>query len=406
MENFCGSIYILTNPSFKDYVKIGYSKNVQERIYRLNNSEAVPFAFRLYATYDVETQSADKILHKIIDKLNANLRSVDTVNDKVRVREFYLISPEDAYELLEDIAIISGTKERLHLYKPTEDEVQEEETAEKNRELSKNRHHFKEIKFKSSLTNKTYYSKTKDDGSRSGIKNQIIEPKEVTSHTIYFELPKREDYYKNIIILVFYDDLLENKYMQKLDGCLSVSMNESEYVPGAFVCANEKYEKLGVDFKYELPQEIIDDELKRIEHEEKQKKIIQEIPEKKEIDKMVDEYLEEHKLFFDIIFEYFKGLDFKFGSGGEIEDYKLLRKNLYNIIVNSIDGVNKKEYIQCKIILRVNIKTEEIRCIDWYVKESTLNIKRRKSKRFEKLIKKELKKIKKNESKIYDVKLS
>lgn len=101
------------------------------------------------------------MLHKIIDKLNANLRSIDTINDKVRVREFYLISLEDAYELLEDIAIISGTKERLHLYKPTKEEVIED--AEKNRELSKNRHHFKEVKFKSSLTNKTYYSKTKDD---------------------------------------------------------------------------------------------------------------------------------------------------------------------------------------------------------------------------------------------------
>lgn len=164
-ENIVGSIYILTNPSFPDYVKIGYSKNVQERINKFNNSEAVPFGFRLYATYDVETQSADKVLHKIIDKLNADLRSIDTINDKVRVREFYLISPENAYELLEDIAIISGTRERLHLYKPTKEEVIEEKTAEKNRELAKNRHHFKDIKFKSSLTNKTYYSKTKDDGT-------------------------------------------------------------------------------------------------------------------------------------------------------------------------------------------------------------------------------------------------
>ena len=31
-ENIVGSIYILTNQSFPDYVKIGYSKNVQERI--------------------------------------------------------------------------------------------------------------------------------------------------------------------------------------------------------------------------------------------------------------------------------------------------------------------------------------------------------------------------------------
>ena len=164
-ENIVGKIYIFTNPSFPDYVKIGYSKNVENRLNQLNNSEAVPFAFRLYATYEVETQSADKVLHKIIDKLNADLRSVDTINDKVRVREFYLITPEDAYELLEDIAIISGTKERRHLYKPTKNEVQEEETAKKNRELAKNRHHFKDINFKSSLTNKTYYSKTKEDGT-------------------------------------------------------------------------------------------------------------------------------------------------------------------------------------------------------------------------------------------------
>lgn len=164
-ENIVGKIYIFTNPSFPDYVKIGYSKNVENRLNQLNNSEAVPFAFRLYATYEVETQSADKVLHKIIDKLNADLRSIDTINDKVRVREFYLITPEDAYELLEDIAIISGTKERLHLYKPTKNEVQEEETAKKNRELAKNRHHFRDINFKSSLTNKTYYSKTKEDGT-------------------------------------------------------------------------------------------------------------------------------------------------------------------------------------------------------------------------------------------------
>lgn len=163
--NIVGKIYILTNPSFPDYVKIGYSKNVEERLKRLNNLEAVPFGFRLYATYDVATQSADKILHKLIDKLNADLRSIDTINDKVRVREFYLISPVDSYELLEDIADISGTKDRLYLYKPSKKEMMEEETAEKNRELSKNRHHFKEIKFKSSLTNKTYYSRTKEDGT-------------------------------------------------------------------------------------------------------------------------------------------------------------------------------------------------------------------------------------------------
>lgn len=79
-DNIVGKIYILTNPSFPDYVKIGYSRNVEERLNRLNNSEAVPFAFRLYATYDVETKSADKVLHKIIDKLNSDLLKMLDLN--------------------------------------------------------------------------------------------------------------------------------------------------------------------------------------------------------------------------------------------------------------------------------------------------------------------------------------
>lgn len=243
----------------------------------------------------------------------------------------------------------------------------------------------------------------KNDGSMSGIENQIIEPSEIISHTVYFELPKKGDYNKNIIILVFYEDLLENKYMQKLDGCLSVSNNDGEYIPGAYVWTSEKYEKLGTDFKYEIPQEIIEEELKRAEYEEKQKLIIQTIPKKNEIDKIVDEYLSEQTIFFDIVHKYFKELDFKWGSGGETEDYKILRKNLYDITISAIDGIGNKEYIKYKIILRVNVKTEEIRCIDWYVTESTLNIKKRKLKKFKKSIEKELMKIKKDESKIYDV---
>lgn len=50
MENK-GVIYILTNPSFKEYVKIGYADNVENRLRQLNNSECIPFAFRIYATY-------------------------------------------------------------------------------------------------------------------------------------------------------------------------------------------------------------------------------------------------------------------------------------------------------------------------------------------------------------------
>jgi len=50
--------------------------------------------------------SKTKKLHELIDSLNPDLRVSST-------REFFVMSPEDAYELLEAIATISGTKEKL-----------------------------------------------------------------------------------------------------------------------------------------------------------------------------------------------------------------------------------------------------------------------------------------------------
>ena len=47
-----GVIYILTNPSFPDYIKIGYAKNLERRLQQLNRSETIPFAFRAYAIYE------------------------------------------------------------------------------------------------------------------------------------------------------------------------------------------------------------------------------------------------------------------------------------------------------------------------------------------------------------------
>ena len=160
-----GCIHILTNPSFPEYVKIGYADNVKERLNSLNASSATPFAFRIYATYDVPNRLEDLKIHNIIDKLNPELRSIDVVDGKKRIREFFAMSKEDAYELFEAIAEISGTKDRLHKWGVTEKEAKEEKIADENREL--NRHHFKEITFTSSLTGKTYYSKVNDKGTLS-----------------------------------------------------------------------------------------------------------------------------------------------------------------------------------------------------------------------------------------------
>lgn len=125
-----GYIYIFTNPSFKEYVKIGYADHVEARLKQLNNSECIPFAFRVYATYEVEERLTDKKLHALIDQLNPNLRSIDNVGGKMRVREFYAMSPEQAYSILETIAILGGRRDRLKIWEPSVQERKEEDLAQ------------------------------------------------------------------------------------------------------------------------------------------------------------------------------------------------------------------------------------------------------------------------------------
>ena len=125
-----GYIYILTNPSFKEYVKIGYATDVKQRLDDLNRSTAIPFAFRVYATYEVDSALSDKKIHSILDKLNPDLRSTEEIDGKKRIREFYAMPPEDAYSILEAIAEINGFKHRLKKWKATAAEQQDEELAQ------------------------------------------------------------------------------------------------------------------------------------------------------------------------------------------------------------------------------------------------------------------------------------
>ena len=221
MSNNSGVIYILTNPSFPEYVKIGYADDVERRLRELNRSECIPFAFRLYAYYDVPERLSDIKLHELIDKLNPSLRSIDEFEGKKRVKEFYAMDAEDAYSLLESIAAINGLTSNLHRVTPNKEEVADETEANENRELAKNRHHFKDIKFHSSLTNKDYYSKTNDDGNL-GIY-------EVLSNE---EVPNNNKPSKRQILMCALEDLGEdvtnNNTLYELEHKLEKVLNENK----------------------------------------------------------------------------------------------------------------------------------------------------------------------------------
>lgn len=164
MENNKGCIYILTNPSFPKFVKIGYADDVYQRLNQLNRSECIPYAFRLYAYYEVSSRLTDLKLHNMIDRLNPNLRAIEDFNGKKRVREFYAMEAEEAYNILETIAELNGMQQNLHLVKPTKEEVNAEEEAAEITGVSINRHHFKDCIFTSSLTGKTYKGTTSESG--------------------------------------------------------------------------------------------------------------------------------------------------------------------------------------------------------------------------------------------------
>jgi len=100
-----GYIYIMTNPALSGMVKIGYTTNVEQRRQQLSTT-ALPYDYEVYATYETFGNLEDKELHKLIDNLNPDLRVSKN-------REFFIMSPEDAYGLLYAIAVISGSQEKL-----------------------------------------------------------------------------------------------------------------------------------------------------------------------------------------------------------------------------------------------------------------------------------------------------
>ena len=113
-----GYIYIMTNPALHDMVKIGYATDVEKRRQQLSTT-ALPYDYEIYATYETSGNLEDKKLHKLIDNLNSDLRVSKN-------REFFVMAPEDAYELLESIAIISGTQDKLKLAKEPSDSEKEQ----------------------------------------------------------------------------------------------------------------------------------------------------------------------------------------------------------------------------------------------------------------------------------------
>jgi hypothetical protein len=124
--NSKGIVYILTNPCLEGWVKIGMSDkdDIQDRLDELNTPSNIPLSFRAYATYQVENPLVvEKNIHNLIDTIDGSLRAIEQKeNGRNRIREFFRISPEKAFEIFKQVAALRGDSEFLKMIEPNEEE--------------------------------------------------------------------------------------------------------------------------------------------------------------------------------------------------------------------------------------------------------------------------------------------
>ncbi len=130
-----GFVYILTNPCLDGWVKIGMTerRDISRRLQELNAPPNIPLSYRCYATYEVENPlEVERRIHSIIDRIDDSLHAREHLDSgRIREREFFKITPETAYGIFKDIAILRGDFDKLKPYEPEEEETQEQEIAER-----------------------------------------------------------------------------------------------------------------------------------------------------------------------------------------------------------------------------------------------------------------------------------
>jgi len=129
-----GIVYILTNPSFDGWVKIGMSarNDIEARLAELNRPTNLPLSYRAYAIYEVEKpQEVEKHIHSLFDIIDESLHARETLSSgRIREREFFRISPERAFAVFKSVALLRGDESCLKLITPSAEQIEEEQIAE------------------------------------------------------------------------------------------------------------------------------------------------------------------------------------------------------------------------------------------------------------------------------------
>ena len=128
-----GIVYILTNPCLDGWIKIGMSNrnDIEARLAELNRPTNIPLSYRAYAIYEVENpEEVEANIHRLFDAIDESLHAIEKLDSgRLRVREFFHISPEKAYSVFMSVAKLRGDVDNLKLVMPSNEQIEEERIA-------------------------------------------------------------------------------------------------------------------------------------------------------------------------------------------------------------------------------------------------------------------------------------
>lgn len=105
-------VYVLANPSFPDFVKIGRCKDIDQRLASLSSNTALPLPFECVFACNVDdSKTVEKTLHRTFREYRVNPR-----------REFFRMSPEPVIELLQLLSKGEVEPSNNKLASPSSDE--------------------------------------------------------------------------------------------------------------------------------------------------------------------------------------------------------------------------------------------------------------------------------------------
>ena len=221
------------------------------------------------------------------------------------------------------------------------------------------------------------YIDNKHQGAKQGLVNSLIQVNDTIEDTYYIYVRKEE---MSLIakLIVYYDDLIGNHYVQVLDGALTKSYSTDTNPNIAEINFNINFpnikDYLVVDngYNYEIPKETIDMyEMNKVysKMEEDYKKL----DGYKDVENLVVKFIKEHeKDLFNYLPECYKNIKF-LGSGGGITNIikeKDKKEYLVTLSANTSQSFNAElDYI---VVLKVNLITNKILINDIKIVKHTI----------------------------------